>query len=100
MTEREPSVLGGPCVSVSCPPLSLFVLLCPLAESVGSVQPLVVLHAHLTSFAERQRGCSPALGLLPRLRGHEPVLHQHAPRGQRHQPREAGAPQGGPFCAG
>lgn len=72
----------------------------PLAESVGSAQPLVVLHAHLTSFAERQRGRTPALGLLPRLCRHESVLHQHTPRDQRRQPREARAPQGGPLCAG
>lgn len=96
--------------SVICPWLNLHVhylsaivplrLALPIPESVGSFQPLVVLHAHSTSFAERQRGSTPALCLLPWLRWHEPLLHQHKPRSQRSQPREAGALQGGPLCAG
>lgn len=84
----------------SCLPSSLLVSLCPVSESVGSVQPLVVLHAYPTSFAERQRGRTPALRLLPRLRWHEPLLRQHTPRSQQQQPREAGALQGSPLCAG
>lgn len=60
---------------VICPWLNLHVhflsaivplhLALPIPESVGSFQPLVVLHAHSTSFAERQRGSTPALCLLP-----------------------------------
>lgn len=48
-----------------------------ITESAGSFQPLVVPHAHPASVAEGQCGSTAAFCLLPRLRWHEPLLHQH-----------------------
>lgn len=46
-------------------------------ESGWSFRPLVVLHAHTPSFAERQCGSSLSSCILSRLRGHESILYQH-----------------------
>lgn len=77
----------------------------PTTESAGSLQPLVVLHAHPASIAEGQCGSPAALCLLPGLRGHEPLLYQytscrrHSHCHRQCQPRGDGALQGSPRFA-
>lgn len=62
---------------LTCSLLPSFLHFSAWPESGWSFRPLVVLHAHTPSFAERQCGSSLSSCILSRLRGHESILYQH-----------------------
>lgn len=62
---------------LTCSLLPSFLHFSAWPESGWSFRPLVVLHAHTPSLAERQCGSSLSSCILSWLRGHESILYQH-----------------------